>query len=237
MNDAGVFTISLDFELFWGLRDGHSLPALSGQVLGARKAIPQILGAFATHEIHATWATVGFLSFEARMHSIAAAPEARPRYRDMRLSPYPQLARIGPDERRDPFHFGRSLVELIAKTPHQEVATHTFSHYYCLEPGQDLTAFRADLDAAQRAAASLGLALKSIVFPRNQVCPAYFAALRDAGIEAYRGNPGSPLYAASGKSGNTLAKRAGRLADSYVNLSGTPRHSSCARPRVAQHPG
>ena len=46
------------------------------------------------------------------------------------------IARIGPNERQDPYHFGLSLVRRIKDCPHQEIGTHTFSHYYCLEDGQ-----------------------------------------------------------------------------------------------------
>ena len=69
----------------------------------------------------------------------------------MRQSPYPDLEHIlGRDEIEDPFHFGRSLLEQIRSYPGQEVGTHTFSHYFCLEPTQDLAVFRADLEAAFR---------------------------------------------------------------------------------------
>src|SRR5690606_19757483 len=125
--------------------------------------------------IHATWATVGMLMFDDRKSLLASLPpeELRPSYAQRTLSPYEALSSVGPDETSDPFHFGLSLVRQIAATPNQEIATHTFSHYYCLEPGQTEAQFRADLDAARRAAAQLDIELTSLVFPRNQCQPAY----------------------------------------------------------------
>ncbi len=46
----------------------------------------------------------------------------------------------------------------------QEIASRTFAHYYCLEPGQDA----ADLEAARAIAAAQGLATRTLVLPRNQ---------------------------------------------------------------------
>ena len=53
--------VSLDFELFWGMQDGWKLSEYEANILGGRKAIPQMLALFEKHGIHATWATVGFL--------------------------------------------------------------------------------------------------------------------------------------------------------------------------------
>jgi hypothetical protein len=50
---------------------------------------------------------------------------------------------IGPDERRDPYHFGASLARLIASYPGQEVGTHTFLHRCALEPAETVARFSA----------------------------------------------------------------------------------------------
>jgi hypothetical protein len=52
--------------------------------------------------------------------------------------------------------------------PGQEIGTHTFSHYYCLEPGQQPEQFEDDLKAAIAVSKAKGIDTKSIVFPRNQ---------------------------------------------------------------------
>ena len=82
-------------------------------------------------------------SVRRAMNSCGNAPAKKPLYFNQNLSPYPHLSHIGRDEQEDPFHFAPSLIKLIASSPHQEVASHTFSHYYCLERGQDIETFRA----------------------------------------------------------------------------------------------
>ena len=146
----GTLIISLDFELHWGVRDVRTVEQYRENLLGVRRAVPALLNTFAEYDIHATWATVGFLFFNERNDLLRVLPADRPNYDDPRLSPYLDLARIGDDEAQDPFHFGRSLLMQIRSSPNQEIGTHTFSHYYCLEPKQSLTGFRADLATANR---------------------------------------------------------------------------------------
>ena len=57
----GVFVISLDFELYWGVRHLPLVAKYLGNLRGARAAVVALLKLFAEYEIHATWATVGFL--------------------------------------------------------------------------------------------------------------------------------------------------------------------------------
>src|SRR5262249_44549153 len=141
----GSFVISLDFELYWGVRDGVTLDAYRERLLGEREVIPKMLDLFSEFGVHATWATVGFLFARDRSHIEECMPAALPAYDDPSLSPYEHLGTIGRDERDDPFHYASGLLERIATSPGQEIGTHTFSHYYCLEPGQTAAQFEADL--------------------------------------------------------------------------------------------
>lgn len=172
-----------------------------------------MLALFREYDIAATWATVGFLFAQTRGELEELSPALRPAYRDPRLYPYGEP--VGDSEADDPLHFARSLIRAILGTPRQELATHTFSHYYCLEPDQNAAAFAADLESAQKAAARFDVKLRSIVFPRNQHNPAFDSALRDAGIVAFRGNArGWPYRAVAGPA--AVASRAARLLDCYV---------------------
>src|ERR1700679_3073446 len=103
-----ALVISLDFELFWGVRDVVGLDAYRDNLLGVRQAIPALLRLFAEREIHATWATVGFLFCRAKQELMATLPHRLPAYSDRSLSPY-DLTDVGQDEARDPFHFAPSL--------------------------------------------------------------------------------------------------------------------------------
>jgi hypothetical protein len=214
--------VSLDFELLWGTRDFVSFESYRENLLGVRTVVPRLLELFSQYKIQATWATVGMLFFDDREELLAALPRVRPSYEH---SPYLALERLGRNESEDPFHFGWSLLEQIRDAGDQEIASHTFSHYYCLEPGQDAETFRADLAAALGAAERRGITLESLVFPCNQVERDYLPLCAEQGVKAYRGLPRSRLYppravAHAGSSG----RRALRLADAYVPLSRDSTH-------------
>lgn len=219
----GTFIVSLDFELYWGVRDKLSLDEYRDNLLGVRIAIPSILDAFSKYGIHATWATVGFLFFDCKtdLLSVAPAEHERPQYTERKLSPYPHLDTVGESEEKDPFHYARSLLQQIYKYPHQEIGSHTFSHYYCLEPEQSLENFHADTVAAKSAARRLGIELKSFVFPRNQFHPDYLDRLAVEGFTSYRGTQRAWFYQPVNESETTVLMRACRFLDAYINLSGS----------------
>jgi len=235
MGASGAFVVSLDFELHWGVRDKWSLAEYRRNLLGVWDAVPALLALFRASEIHVTWATVGLLFCDDKRELLAALPERRPAYARPGLSPYDALAEVGDSERDDPFHFAPSLIRQIAATPHQEIGSHSFSHYYCLEAGQEPADFRADLEAAIRLTRTkLGLTPRSIVFPRNQVHAAYLAVCRDLGFSAYRGNLDTWLYRARADEDESHVRRAVRLVDAYVPLTGRnarPLTSAEAGPR------
>src|SRR5215831_14553706 len=220
----GAFVISLDFELLWGVRDNRTIADYGANVLGVREAIPALLDLFAERNIACTWATVGLLFFATNAAMRAALPARKPRYSDARLSSYNYLDEAGEDEERDPYYYGLSLIKRILDHPAQEIGTHTFSHFYCLEEGGDVEAFRADLEAAHAAAARLGIKLASIVFPRNQVDPAHLSVCRDVGLRAFRGNERVWFHRARRESEQTPLVRASRLADSYLPIGGPHDH-------------
>lgn len=219
-SEAPFLTISLDFELFWGVRDKRTLANYGANILGVRQAIPAMLKLFRQYEVGATWATVGMLACRTRRELEKQVPDVLPQYRDAGLNPYAALDQLGSDETSDPYHFGYSLLRQIEQTPRMEIGTHTFSHFYCLEPGATPDAFRADLQASRAVFASLGLEPSSLVFPRNQYDRTSIAIAAEEGLATYRGNPEHAFYATAAQSDESRAKRAGRLADAYVNLSG-----------------
>lgn len=214
-----AFVISLDFELAWGVRDRHSFATYKQNLLGVREAVPALLRLFAEYKIHATWATVGFLFCDGRGEAMAVLPAMLPQYHDRALFPYDELLRLGRSEAEDPIHFAPSLLRMIQAAPHQEIGTHTFSHYYCLEEKQSLDSFRADLAAARRLASKFGIDLRSLVFPRNQYDPEYLRAAADAGIVAFRGSQNSWLHAGRRDSDETMLRRGLRFFDAYLPLS------------------
>ncbi|MGA3019933.1 MAG: polysaccharide deacetylase family protein [Bryobacteraceae bacterium] len=217
--DDGALVISLDFELLWGVREMAVGERYGRNLVGARSAIPRILTLFRQFDVAATWATVGFLFARDRDELADFLPVEQPRYKHAQFDPYRE--RIGRNEVEDPLHFGRSLLEIIQETPRQEIGSHTFSHYYCLERGQNIASFRADLESAQRiAAATLNVNLRSLVLPCNQFNPGYATVIREAGFLCYRGNQrGRFCTAAETQSATSSVVRAIRLADAYIAVS------------------
>lgn len=220
MNLSGIMVVSLDFELYWGVRDKKTLHQYRENLLGVRIVIPKMLEIFAGYGIHATWAAVGFLFFQLRNDLLQGCPVIRPGYRDPKLNPYAELCLLGDNENNDPYHFGHSLCKLIASYPSQQIGSHTFSHYYCLADGQDIDTFEADLRAAIEIAKQHGLRIKSLVFPRNQVNKNYLPVFKKLGIQCYRGVQHSWMYQCGSMKKDQFAARAFRLIDAYLNLTG-----------------
>lgn len=211
--------ISLDFELFWGMQDGWELSEYEANVLGGRKAIPQMLELFRKHGIHATWATVGFQFAKNYDELKRFFPDQRlwPSYDDPDLSSYRCFGTIGTDEASAPCFYAHSLLEKISAVPGQEIGSHTFSHFYCREPGQTTEQFRADMEAAKAIAADCGYELKSVILPRNQCEPAYTKVLTDLGFTAYRDEENDWIHE---KIRFRPLMRLLRLADVYLPLTG-----------------
>ena len=215
----GALVISLDFELHWGVRDKRASDGpYRENLLGARQAIPQMLDLFEEFGVAATWATVGFLFAKNRREREEFSPSVRPQYKNDKLDAYSEPT--GDNEDDDPMHYASSLITRIAKTPRQEIATHTFSHYYCQEPGETREAFAADIASAVAIGRRYGFDIRSIVFPRNQFRSGYENILKEAGISCYRGNEPNWIYRPRPRGEETLAVRAPRLIDGYIPLSG-----------------
>lgn len=216
---AGTLIVSLDFELFWGMLDVTSLEAYQNNVLGGKKAIPQLLELFRKYGIHATWATVGYLFAEDKegLKTFFPEPSLRPAYTDQRLDPYAYLETIGNNEAEAPCFFCPDLIRLVARTPGQEIGSHTFCHYYCREAGQTAEQFAADMKAAKIIGKEKGYDLTSVVLPRNQCVPEYTRILRELGYTAYRDLENDWIHR---KVPVRILKRAFTLLDAYLPLTG-----------------
>lgn len=221
-NQWGKFVVSLDFELMWGVRDVVTPHTYGEHIRGVHIALPKILEYFQKYDIKGTFATVGFLFFENKSELLDYLPESTPQYIDVNLSPYGSYLEknVGDDISKDPYHFGSHLVKLIHECKTQEIGTHTFSHYYCLEPGQHVDNFRHDLEAALTIAKSRGIRISSIVFPRNQVNETYLKVCFEKGIIAYRDNENSWIYRSRSSKELNILVRGVRLLDAYFNITG-----------------
>ncbi|NVK48511.1 MAG: polysaccharide deacetylase family protein [Cyclobacteriaceae bacterium] len=183
----GIFTISLDFELLWGIFDKVGTKYKPEYFSNTRKVIPQMLDRFGKNEIGVTWATVGMLFAENEEEWKDYSPEFTPSYRDKKLSAYEWAKKNGI---RPEVHFAPELIKQILDTPFQELGSHSFAHYYTLVRGQSPEQFRQDLKATQKIAQKkFGISLQSLVFPRNHINELYLPICLEEGYEFVRGNP------------------------------------------------
>jgi len=211
----GLFVISLDFELFWGIRDKYSFSQYGPNVLGVWKVIPELLKLFSEYQISATFATVGAM-LSADLNELKNfVPDEKPSYSDPNLSPYNGYIDDSVNHSPDYF-FGKKMIELIETENRHEIGSHTFSHYYCLEPGQKQSEFEADLDMALSIAESNGIQLETLVFPRHQINREYLKILPKKGIKTYRETESIWFHAAERGADESIVKRAFRYLDYFV---------------------
>lgn len=211
--------VSLDFELFWGVQDTHTKESYEKNILGGRKAIPELLKLFEKYNIHATWATVGFLFAESAEEAKRYFPEEKlmPTYTIPERSAYRCFDEDATDGAEKERFYAPEIISLIAKTQGQEIGSHTFSHFYCREEGQTVEQFEADMLSAKKIAEDKGYSLTSVILPRNQCEAEYTEVLQKLGFTAYRDEENDWIHE---KVKIRPLMRLLRLADVYLPLTG-----------------
>lgn len=217
----GYFVISLDFELFWGVFDVRRLNDYKSHLNNVRIVIPRLLELADAYQVKLSFATVGFLFSKDKDDLLQSLPKSKPNYSNSKFNPYTLINTIGNSEIEDPFHYAPSLIELIHKNGNHEIGSHTFSHYYCNEEGQNSNTFSEDLEAAITIAKKRGITIKSIVFPRNQINNSYLKICANKGLLCYRGTETHWMFNThdTDQLENPFYK-AFRLLDNYINISG-----------------
>jgi peptidoglycan/xylan/chitin deacetylase (PgdA/CDA1 family) len=185
--ERGRLVISIDLEVAWGTCDRAMTARRRRALERERDIVERVLALFARYDVRASWAVVGHLLLprcdarDGRFHPEIPRPILRGERRDW-FAPHPPGG-------TDPLWHGRDLVErILAATPAQEIASHSFSHIPYAEDRTTPEAVRADLAAARRCHLAMGLPFTAFVFPRNVV--GYRPLLAEAGITVYRGRPG-----------------------------------------------
>ena len=184
------FTISLDFELYWGVSDSRKLLSYKENIDGTWDAIPKILELFLKYNINATWATVGMLMCKDYKDWEYFSKRNKENIYNTNL-----IKKLKPLIIKYPnAFFARELVEKIIKTQGQEIATHTYSHISCDDSNISEKDFLIDIKNAVDVADTMDIELQTIVFPRNQINKNYFNCIKEYGFKAYRDNPNHNLY-------------------------------------------
>jgi hypothetical protein len=209
----GVLVISLDFELVWGLFDHIEITDKVTYFNNTLEAIPLILNIFEKNSIHATWATVGMLFNENWDEWHSNIPEIITTYARKELDAY-DYGKRHQKSGLEKFFFAPHLIKKIQSLKGQEIGTHTYSHYYCLEKGQTKVQYEADINQAMKMAQKFNIDLKSLVFPRNQFNEDYLEICAQKGIETVRTNPNFWYWDSTKK--ETFAVKLARTGDAYL---------------------
>ncbi|WP_405198357.1 polysaccharide deacetylase family protein [Christiangramia sp. LLG6405-1] len=209
----GYLIISLDFELLWGVFDVLDYQKKRQYFKNTRLAIPETVKLFEKFQIHATWATVGMLFNENWDEWKENIPDSIPEYSNQDLNAY-SFGNSILESNTEELCFAPKLIKQISQVAGQEIGTHTYSHYYCGEEGQDASHFEQDLLKAVDVAQKFDLNLKSLVFPRNQFKEDYLTICFDAGIQNVRSNPDAWYW--KNVQSDSLITKLSRTGDAYL---------------------
>jgi hypothetical protein len=208
----GRFFISFDFEKFWGISDqGYNSRYIDENIKNVDLVLPSILDILNSFKINSTFAVVGIL-FLNRQKLMSFKNIDLP-YRNQKQNPFRNFNLLLdlPNE----VLFGGIALEKLLESNNHEIASHTFTHFYCLEEGVEMRHFEQDLLRYN----DIVKGIKSFVFPRNQFDEKYLKLLYDYGIRVVRvNNEDSYLYKTNPKASYFV--RALRFIDRHINISG-----------------
>ena len=106
--DSGIFCISLDVELFWGVLDKRTIDSYRTHLTHTPLVIKEMLAMFNSYDIHVTWAIVGFLFYSNFLELKRGLPSQTPSYVNSRLSSYAYIESKTDLEGR--FHFLSDII-------------------------------------------------------------------------------------------------------------------------------
>jgi peptidoglycan/xylan/chitin deacetylase (PgdA/CDA1 family) len=213
MIKKGTLVISLDFELVWGLFDHIQITDKFNYFNNTLLAIPKMLELFQKNSINVTWATVGMLFNENWDEWNSNIPDLLPTYSNLKLDAY-KYGKAHQNSNLEKFFFAPNLIKDIQSIHGQEIATHTYSHYYCLEKGQTIEQFDADIIKAVQIADKFNIKLNSLVFPRNQFNKEYLNVCSKNKIETIRTNPNNWYWDLTKP--ETIVTKLARSGDAYL---------------------
>ncbi len=209
----GKLIISLDFELLWGVFDKVDFKEKGRYFNNTRNIIPEILILFEKYSIHCTWATVGMIFNKNWEDWKKNIPDFLPNYEKQILCAYTFADNNKNKKILNEMCFAPDLISKIGAVPFQEIGSHTYSHYYCLENGQTAKSFKSDLEKNILMGKKYGFNITSLVLPRNQFNPNYVNICYELGITSIRTNPTNWYWDDTSK--DSILKKIFRTGDAY----------------------
>ena len=182
----GLFFLSLDFEGMWGAIGGLSdsgVTAFKDRVRQNDTIVPSLLKLFSKYDIHATWAVVGAMMCKDG-DEVFSLMDRDVRYDNWNIS----FKELAGSIKEPELYFFEELVQTVSNTPNQEIATHTFSHYYANEPGTNDELLEQEIKLAQKKSQEVcGKEVVTLIMPRNQIEGVNQELLGKYGVQALRG--------------------------------------------------
>lgn len=223
-NSNGNLIISLDFELLWGLAgwsDQQKFDYLPN-IFGAKEALSQILKLADEYNIKITIAYVGGMMYKDYEDFLKHSPINKPSYSNKQFSSYFNIIDFAKANGLSEYLFCKDLLLELNNKKNIELGSHTFSHYYCLEKGQNNIQFKDDIQTARIEANRNNIKLSSIILPRNQVSQEYLDIIKNTGYTHYRGNfEDSFLYKAVPTKSKYTLRGLLKFLDTYIPISGS----------------
>jgi len=214
MSKKGALCISLDFEKFWGIHDVTNLKNNEQQLIKVNQIVDKLLDLFKKHDIHCTWAVVGVLNFNSLEELDNYTKSINIGYESNGYSPFP-VTKYNLINANSNTYLAKHTIAKIKNSPNQEIASHTFSHLYCLEKGISDKDIQNDIKYFNETIGEID----SIIFPRNQVNEIYLNYLSKNKQITYRGNQQNKYWKNSDYKTESVLKKAGRVLDAYVKIS------------------
>ena len=215
--ENGIFVLSLDFEMMWGsIFNKNVYNGYATRCKNIEYILEGVMNKIQEYDIHATWATVGGIACSSKEE---ACELASPRISD----PYGELSLI--DTIKDfpdslfPKYFDPAFVKKISETPGQELATHTFSHFYLDEHSDRYQKLDDEIKASKTIFNKFNNQVNSIVMPKNQCDNEMLNILAKNQIYIFRGPQVSSFFEKS------KHRRIYRFLDAYFPICGSSLYS------------
>ncbi|QKY15579.1 polysaccharide deacetylase family protein [Halorubrum sp. CBA1229] len=179
-DNKGIFTLSLDTELAWGMFDKDNVGDYENAYRNTPDVVDHLCNMFDEYDISATWAIVSHLLMDCdKAHTDRTSPNFE--WIDDWFAELPCVNGFD-----DVLWFAPWLIDrLQACETAQEIGLHGSTHMQLGADGCSRQHAEEEIDVAVKTLREHGLEPKSFVFPRNDV--GHVDVLREHGIKVYRG--------------------------------------------------
>ncbi|WP_025835231.1 polysaccharide deacetylase family protein [Bacteroides stercorirosoris] len=146
----GHFLISLDFELVWGLAgwDLSQIEHYKQNLFSAKDALYKIVCLLEKYNMKCTVGYVGAMNHVSQQELYNTNNILIPAYSNHLYASFGSLLPYMNRELDERLFLAHQEIEMLQKKANVEVASHTYSHYYCLEEGQTIDDFENDVRMA-----------------------------------------------------------------------------------------